>query len=390
MSGNRLLVGALLSAMAVASVFRDQPEEIKISGFRCNIDLIRSYGLMGLESPRDANGQYCPLVSSSCCTEKDEETSMKVWKSTFMPRLVKHYELYLYSLRFLLGYANQGALLAGDFVNSPTSQCYEIAKEFRSTYTNTSVNSKIYKLTVNALEKVSELRRGFFCMACDAKFHQDLVQNDAKEGDYYSSRLFYSKSFCYKLTKGTINSAYYSVTFLPTYAENLASIIDCKMQTKVRLTFEVDYWSRQHVKNCFYFGKKYFFFYCERYCEMFSMTNSSPIFDGNIAQVRTFVDMVTKYRDEAFYQSKENSLIDVNSYDEKFNEDFFEEVLKSSSMIPAVLNGPSLNGRKTDILFDGGYDPYLVVEKNEYPIEFSSAPLEALAALLLGVLALVL
>ena len=100
--------------------------------------------------------------------------------------------------------------------------------------------------------------------------------------------------------------------------------------------------------------------------------------------------MVTKYRDEAFYQSKENSLIDVNSYDEKFNEDFFEEVLKSSSMIPAVLNGPSLNGRKTDILFDGGYDPYLVVEKNEYPIEFSSAPLEALAALLLGVLALVL
>lgn len=389
MRGDHFLLGALLCSMAMGSVFRDQPEEVTISGFRCNVDLLRSYGLMGLESPREASGQYCPLVSTSCCTEKDEETSMKVWKETFMPRLVKHYELYLYSVRFLLGYSNQGSLLAGDFLSSPNSQCYEVAKDFRAAYTNTSVNTKIYKLTVNALEKVAELRRGFYCMACDAKFHKDLSISAAKGGDYYSSRLFYSKSFCYKLTKGTINSAYYSVTFLPTYAESLASILDCKMQTKVRLTFDVDYWSRQHVKNCFYFGKKYFFFYCERYCEMFSMTNSSPIFDGNIAQLRSFVDLVTKYRDEAFYQSKENSLIDVNSYDEKFTEDFFEEALKSNSFIPAILNGPSLNSRRTDILFDGGYDPYLVIEQNEYPIEFNSSTLNAIAVLILGIFALI-
>lgn len=374
--------------MASATMLRDAPVNEVVRGFRCNSDLLKAYGLTGQEGPRVASDNNCPLVSESCCTAADEQTAMKLWKEHYMPRLAKNYELYLYSVRFLLGYAHEGSLLAGDYLNLGDQKCSELSLNFKAIYTNPTVNSKIYKLFVDSLERMADIRRGVFCVLCDSRFHKELGRNSEKGEDYSRSRLTLSKNFCSKLTQNTIQASYYSVMFLPAYVQQLSGLIECKTKTELNLTFDVEYWTRQHVKNCYYFGKKYFFFYCERYCELFSLTTSSQILDGQTRSLRKFIDHVISTRDDVFYKSRVNSLVDTNLFQTKFNEDFFEETLKTELLFPAMLKGPSLSTLRTDILFEGGYDLYLAVDQNAFPLYFDSAP-RLLSAVLLALFAAV-
>lgn len=62
-------------------------------------------------------------------------------------------------------------------------------------------------------------------------------------------------------------------------------------------TFEVSFWTNQRVKNCYFFKDKFFFFFCENYCEEFHLTKSEGIFDGELEQIKKFVDQIMENKE---------------------------------------------------------------------------------------------
>ena len=143
---------------------------------------------------------------------------------------------------------------------------------------------------------------------------------------FYKDRIYFSKEFCQKLVDHTIQASYFTVYYLKRFAENTATLINCKTGNTTQLEYEIPFWTKQQVKNCFYFKNKYFFFFCEMYCQKFHLTKANSIFDGDLGQLRKFVEHIIKYRNEVFAYPINNILMDGVSYEERFLEEHYDIV----------------------------------------------------------------
>ena len=59
-------------------------------------------------------------------------------------------------------------------------------------------------------------------------------------------------------------------------------MISCKANNSTTLELNISLEENEIINNCMYFKDKYFFFFCEKYCEEFNITKESPIFDGRV------------------------------------------------------------------------------------------------------------
>lgn len=94
----------------------------------------------------------------------------------------------------------------------------------------------------------------------------------------------------------------------------------------------------KHIKNCFFYKDKYFFFFCEKYCEKFHVTKYSPVFDGRLEEYKTFVNHVSTFRKEQFYLPTNNFLLDDTNGIERFLLDSYQTVLQNEILIKASGN----------------------------------------------------
>lgn len=335
----------------------------------CNQEMMLSYGLTGRSSAELNTHRYCPLITENCCTEDDEVTSMFLWTNEYKDKVERYYEVYLYSIKYILGFSQEILSLAKDYEKSTNLQCKTAALDYIQMNINPKVTTEIYKSFVVALEKIGDLRRGFFCTLCDARTQARLRDFWAITNIFYQDRIYFSKEFCRKLVDNTIRSSYFSVYYLKRYTENLSSLMNCKSGNTTQLVYDVPFWTRQQVKNCFFFKNKYFFFFCERYCEKFHLTKPSQIFDGDLPQLKKFVDHIMKFREQVFYYPKNNILMDSGiGAPELFLEDNYDEVLRNTVFFKASTSQVMLDKFKTDIVYFGGMDPWESSESSLYQI----------------------
>lgn len=106
----------------------------------------------------------------------------------------------------------------------------------------------------------------------------------------YEQRLFFNKDFCEVLVTKTILQNYYKVKYVKTYLESFSEMMSCKINNSTKLTFEIPPDEQKDVISCMYFKDKYFFYFCEKYCEKYHLTNATPQFDGEIENLRKFVE----------------------------------------------------------------------------------------------------
>lgn len=71
-------------------------------------------------------------------------------------------------MKYILGYSVEGQNLADDFINSEKESCREAAEGFKSLNLNPNITKDIYRTFANALSKLADLRKGFYCIVCDA------------------------------------------------------------------------------------------------------------------------------------------------------------------------------------------------------------------------------
>lgn len=383
-------IDKLLAPRQLADVAPARPAAAGASGaVKCNQEMMISYGLTGLSAPAPALHAYCPMITENCCSPEDVQTSMTMWNTEYRPRVERYYEVYLYSVKYLLGFSQEGALLAKDYANSQTSNCKKAAVDYGKMNLNPKVTSEIFKAFVLSLQKMGDVRRGFYCNMCDARLQKQLADYWAIVNIFYRDRIYYSQDFCKKLVEATIRASYYTVFYLKRYAENMAIMINCKSGNTTKLEFSIDFWTKQQVKNCYYFKNKYFFFFCERYCEKFHLVKPSDILDGNIKQLRKFVEHIKDTRKKVFYYPTNNILMDGLTYEESYLEDYFEEASKMEVFITSTMDQVKLDKFKTDVVYTGGMDPFESVDKSGYALVLARVGLFALWALALAMLAVV-
>ena len=142
------------------------------------------------------------------------------------------------------------------------------------------------------------------------------------------------------------------------------------------MVYDIPFWTRQQVKNCFFFKNKYFFFFCENYCEKFHLTKASDILDGDLPNLKKFVDHIAKYRNDVFYYPSNNILMDGITYEENFMIQMYPEVLRDTVFFRAGSEQQvMLDKFKTDVVYTGGMDPFESAENSKYELVLASAPL---------------
>lgn len=134
-----------------------------------------TYGLKGHTTPVSTTENkfgYCPKIQENCCTPDDEERIVNYWYTDNKHRIEKYYENFLYAIKFLLGYGiqvEQVAKRVKEDSNFGARNCTAAADDFLELNLNAELIKEVFFAIVEALEKVSDLRRGipsslFICL----------------------------------------------------------------------------------------------------------------------------------------------------------------------------------------------------------------------------------
>lgn len=71
-------------------------------------------------------------------------------------------------MKYILGYSIEGINLAEDFKNSENSKCKSAAQTYTEMNMNPQITQDVYSSFVQSLENIANLRKGFYCILCDA------------------------------------------------------------------------------------------------------------------------------------------------------------------------------------------------------------------------------
>jgi hypothetical protein len=342
----------------------------------CNQELMISYGLQGLTKPAAQNHQYCPGVLQNCCTPSDEKSTMYFWTTDSKNKIERYYEIYLYSLKYILGFTSEGLSLAKDYEKSPKIECKQASADYLSMNLNPKLTLEMYNTYVTSLASMGDVRRGFYCTLCDARTQSQLRDFWALTNLFYNDRIYLSQQFCVKLVDATIRASYFTVNYLKRYAENLTTLMNCKSGATEKIIYDIPFWTTQQVKNCFLFKTKYFFFFCENYCERFHLTKASDILDGDLVNLKKFVDYIAKYRNDVFYNPSNNLLMDGMTYEEEYMQKMYPDVIADTVFFKAGSQQQVvLDKFQTDVVYDGGMDPYEPAVNSKYELILARAGL---------------
>ena len=344
----------------------------------CNQEMMTSYGLEGLREPSNKANEMCPSISSNCCTPEDVTLTTHLWRTDAQKKIEAYYETYLYSLKYILGFAYEVDMIADEQLQSDRSACRNTATEFKTLNINREVAKEIFRAFVESLEKMAEIRRGFYCVLCDAVTQSRLKDYWSITNVFYSDRIYFNQEFCKDLVEHTIRGAYFEIFYLKRFAELSTKLMGCQMGQKnlPDLEYDIPYWNTQQVKNCYYFKNKYFFFFCENYCERFHITKANPTFDGNLEELKKFVTFFKENRNDAFYSPSDNFLLDGLGWEEEFLMENFREFEKNNNnkiFFKPVTQQVQLDTFETDILLEGGFNPIDSAKGSLYPIELAGA-----------------
>ena len=359
-------------------ILQDQPliqevtsEESIPGDFVCNGEMMLSYGLLGNVKPSTEPHKYCPSIRNNCCTPQDSDTTMYFWQNDSRNRVEKYYEVFLYMVKYIMGYSAEGNLISKDFMTSSNTRCSNAAKDLAEMNLNPKLASVIYSTMAEAVVALGDLRKGFFCIICDARTQKALKDYWSVTNLFYNDRVYFSSEFCRKLVERTIKASYFLVTYVKRFSENLQTLMSCKAGSTTSMTYEISFLRKTQIKNCFFFKDKFFFFYCENYCEGFHLTKPSLLLDREIGELKKFFMFIKDNKDKVFYNPSNNVLIN-GFYEEDFVVQNIEKVEKTLMFLPAASKSTvNLAEFQTDIVYSGGMDPWLSVDMSEYQMVVS-------------------
>ena len=356
----------------------------------CNYEIMRTYGMRGHPAPSKNPHPYCPGIINNCCTDEDANTAFSYWKSDIKGKIERYYQIYLYAFKYLFGYTPEGYLLARRFSIEGPMNCKRAANDYLAMNLNPKVTIHIFNMVKANLQKVANIRKGFYCTICDARVQSHFRDFFATTNLQNFSKLYFSKDFCLTLVEETIESGFYVASYFKRYLNDIVTLMNCKEPSTKAPQFNLANFQSEDVKHCFFFRNKFFFFFCQKYCNQFSLVQASPLFDGDVEDLREFVYFFVENRSKAFEYPQNNILIDGIAFEENYLIEYYAEVLRDVVWFrPTIGQTAFLDQMKTEVTPYSGVNPIPATLESKFELNiFGFSRTLAAVVSLLGALSI--
>ena len=344
------------------------------ASFECNVELVKAYGLNGIPRPHNAPSQSCPKLIQSCCSLEDDAKSLFLWNDE-KPYIEAHFNAVLSFYRYTLGFADQAFRSAQFLYDTTNEDCRLAVQDMIRLNLNKPRATEIYKLLVKSVKSVANIRKGFYCSICEAKFHLDHYFYASFKNSNFDKSIYYSNEFCQKYVNETISTNYFIVTFLKRYLENFAMLSNCKSGNTLKPKLNIELPDRTSIKNCFHFRHKYFFYYCQPYCKNFNLVKKNNIVDGNLEDLSVLFDVISKSIVETIDEPDNNFLVEGSvSTEAKFFETNYELAKEKTVFFESQgSNNYDLSTYQSGIVYLEGIDVYPPIEDSKYELVIRSS-----------------
>lgn len=257
----------------------------------CNMELLHSYGMHGLNKPQQIVLEMCPNVRSSCCKKSDQLEIYANWihaKEEVM--IKKHYRELTddYSNLFeeLIDTHNHARDIIKKLSVKRVANCKLIAQRILSF----EVEEILAQIKVN-LRKMEDFfvasYQGFYCSICNHDNHKFI--------DLDKGVVNFSEKFCRDIVENTLPVAVFWHEDVVRYL-NLVSkfLLSCDYKGDYLANvfipkehiFAEDEVVAKHLANCRdYRNKKSWFAYCEDLCHEFHVARYAPFFEPHREQI---------------------------------------------------------------------------------------------------------
>ena len=337
------------------------------------------YGFKGRVEPVETNAVpslNCPNVDYNCCTPDDEELARSLWETQNKHRIEKYYEVLLYSLKYVLGFAVEVERVAKKVKANPnfgSRNCNAYADDYLTLNINTELIKEIFFSIVEGLEDIAGLRKGFYCNICDAQTQQDIHYH--RFNPLVSNSFLMNQDFCRQYVSGTIQAAYFQTFYVKPYLEKATDLMSCVLNQEKNLKYDIGYFQEKTVKNCYYFQQKYFFYFCESYCENFSMIKTTSIIEGDMTQLRPFVMFFHDSKDALFDDPENNVLMGRVTYEDEFITENIGSFSKEVIFFPPMTDAVDMKEFLVDVDLEDGVNPYYSAKGAKFTIYLANVNL---------------
>jgi len=311
----------------------------------CNIDLLHSYNMHGLEQPEEIVLEMCPNVHMSCCKKTDQLEMYANWIHSKEKHLVEsHYrhltELYSELIEEVLEVHNFAEKIIKKLEVKRIANCKVIAERILSFKTK-DIFSQI-KFNLRKMEDFfTNTYQGFYCAICNHDNH--------KHFDMEKSSVNFSEKFCRDIVEHTLPVVIFWYDDVVKYLNLVSKFLlscdykgDYKAEALIpkELIFVEDDVVAKHLSECRDFrNKKSWFAYCSDLCHAFSISKFSEFFEPHKEQLEEYTTFIknTLFRvlsmegkDPSFHEppaghkSKRRILLDqdhTNQENKKANQD---------------------------------------------------------------------
>lgn len=357
-----------LSEVVITSVEKVvNNKEILPPEFQCKREIMKNFGLRGVSFSVPTPHKYCPGITKNCCSPEDAEYQYETWNKDTRFKLERYYQMYSYAVKYLFGFTPEGFLLARKHSIQSNIDCKRLGNEYLSMNLNPGFTIQIMTTFINAMKKVMDIRRGFFCLLCEEIILNDFGDFDSTTNMEEWTSIYYSSSFCSQLVEDTIESAYFQYAYLQRYLNNIVGLMKCETGEKKGPSYDLTNFSLMSIKNCFFFRVKFFFFFCQSYCNNWNLVKVSPYFDGDLLGLQPFVTFFTQFRSSAFAYPRNNLFLDGVNYEENFLNDLYTETLRDNVFYRGNgIQSVYMDQWGSQVIAFGGTDLYPYVKQSKF------------------------
>lgn len=262
---------------------------------KCNVELVRAYGMIGRNSPSATRMEMCPGIQQTCCLKKDQlmmyEQWVKLKENEFIKRRYNHNTMEYIKFLNLLHKADK--VIEGiekKLAHRKISNCKELAKRIAN-YEIPQLVPIIKKNMHTMRDFMVEAFEGFYCSICD---HENHVHIDVKK-----KTVTYAEAFCRTVVEKTLSNMLF-------FHVDIVKYVNMVSKFMVSCDFKGDYESEALIpkKHIFFQhdedahklndcrdnrNKKEWMAYCSGVCSHFSMVNLDLFFEPNIEKIEGYI-----------------------------------------------------------------------------------------------------
>lgn len=232
-----------------------------------------------------------------------------------------------------------------------------------------------YKLLVKYVNSLAQLRSGFYCTLCDADFQS---QTNFYWESSVDKKFYLGSKFCSQFISIAVPFVKYMFRGFKTYIESATKLIQCKLvangiaNDNKQIKFEIPSDHFEDYNECqIGVNNKQGLFSCTNFCKRFDLTTISSMIDGDVPQLRRFVEFFKTHKEHFKYP--QNNFLVASVRDTETLLDLNDETIKQSTVFfSSKIDAEEMNKPNMEIHQSDGVDIFELSRDNKYPLFIES------------------